>query len=201
MLCPSSVASADGSSLRKTCSVTFQPQSTTGPLHTPATKGNGLKSLLEWIKSRIGSYTNGPSSDAPPTRKSGRDAISPYGRNSSASLQPLPNRTPTAIRNGTKGPLEKIKSRKRGYTGVAQRANAFHVDDVLDHGRCFQCDRQLPKWELQDQSRMYGHVVGICNDCYPEFMQYLQDIADAGLEEFDVGGTFAILKFHKKHTD
>src|SRR5436190_20723077 len=98
MLCPRSVPSVDGSSLRKTCSATFQPQSTTGPLHTPATKGNGLKSLLESIKSRIGSYTNGPSSDAPPNtatlpdpRKLGHDAISPlsvpHRRNGTASVQ------------------------------------------------------------------------------------------------------------------
>jgi hypothetical protein len=148
---------------------------------------------------------NGPQEIGEP-RESRNHSIDPVfvppRRNTTGSL---PNRTPTTTRN-IKDPLERIKSRKRGYTGVTQRANTFHVpehvDLLHDHGTCFQCDRQLPKRELQDQSRVHGHVVGICNDCYPKFLQYLEDVADAGYEDFDIeGNAFVTLKIYEMYTD
>jgi len=199
------------------------------PGNTLVTWKNGLKSLLERIKSRNRGYTgvaNRAFSFAPApaallvagqefsrapwkhlqrkenrpqdievSRESSHHSINPLPvplplppprRNTTGSL---PNRSPTTTRN-IKDPLEGVGSGKRDYTGFTQRANTFHVPEHVElahnPGTCFQCDRPFPQRELQDQSRVQGHVVGICNDCYPNFLQMLQDIADADYEEFDI---------------
>lgn len=203
--------------------------------NTPATKENGLKRLLQRIKSkrkanrassatatlsiasqRVSRLTgrqvrrkeNRPRDiqDFPESRRISIPPLSvPRRRNNTGSLRPLPSHKPIVTRNGLKNPLEKIKLKKRGYTGVAQRANVFrfpeHVDSVLDQGTCFKCNRLVPKSELQDQSIIQGQAVGVCNNCYPEYLQYLEDLADDSLEDFDIGCTLAISKFYKTYTN
>lgn len=75
--------------------------------------------------------------------------------------------------------MKRLKRKRRGYNGVHQRAKQFistrQSPTPAELGSCFQCGLHKSLGELQDQTVVGGHVVGICNDCYPEFIQFLQE--------------------------
>lgn len=73
--------------------------------------------------------------------------------------------------------LKRLKRKHVGYNGVHQRAEAFvaAVESAApsELGSCFECGLQKPPMELQDPTVVDGHTIGICNDCYPELIQFL----------------------------
>jgi hypothetical protein len=75
--------------------------------------------------------------------------------------------------------LKRLKRKRKGYNGVHHRKTAFvaamESAAPSELGSCFECGLQKPPMELQDQAVVDGHTVGICNDCYPEFIRFLQE--------------------------
>jgi len=100
-------------------------------------------------------------------------------RHTTGSLYSYPTGTLEKGRSRIKDLLERFKQQKAGYDGVAHRSRTLYLPESvpyrLDSGTCLQCGHETPHEELLDQSRIDGYVVGICNDCYPEFLRSLED--------------------------
>lgn len=79
--------------------------------------------------------------------------------------------------------VRKFKAKPRGYTGISVRRKEFlstieattttTTPAAARMGTCFQCGLQKTSTELQDASDIDGLSVGICNECYPEYFQFL----------------------------
>jgi len=100
-------------------------------------------------------------------------------RHTTGSPYSYPAGTLEKSRSRVKDLLERFKRQKAGYDGVAHRARTLFVSESVpyhsDRGTCLQCGHETPHEELLDQSKLDGYVVGICNYCYPEFLESLED--------------------------